>query len=302
MPLTRIFLAALVALVVSGAAWANDPSPDRSDFWMKMCDSPNTPPDACQYYVAGMVEGMVSGMKAVAAVVEDFDRAPVGKYLFGCWPEEASATQLIRIWVKYLKGHPEEHHLMGSITYSNAIKDAFPCEDGDTTKPVSKLLSNVKPEAAPNPYVSVLETIASLQSEDYTDDERDTIERLLSESLNFEEQMDQALKTQRGMPLSISVHEAVAAQLRKCWVVPAGIKDAEDVIIAIRVDMNPDATVRNSTIVDMDLAMSDSFYRAAAESALRATKNPRCQPLPLPLDQYEQWRTMTLNFNPQDML
>jgi hypothetical protein len=48
--------------------------------------------------------------------------------------------------------------------------------------------------------------------------------------------------------------------------------------------------------------MSDDFYRAAAESALRATKNPKCQPLPLPLDQYDQWRNMVLNFDPKDML
>ncbi|MBT4625729.1 MAG: hypothetical protein HOC63_03490 [Rhodospirillales bacterium] len=166
-----------------------------------------------------------------------------------------------------------------------------------------------EPPKPVDPFASVLKTIEDLKNQQPPPPppEEEEVEEADKE-MTFEEQMTQALKiqstkaTDTSKPISISVHEAVATQLRKCWIVPAGAKDAEDLIIAIRVDMNPDATVRNSLIVDMDLAMSDSFFRAAAESALRATKNPRCQPLPLPLDQYEQWRTMTLNFNPQDML
>lgn len=167
-----------------------------------------------------------------------------------------------------------------------------------------------KPEP-PDPFASVLKTLEDLKNqppqaeEDASKEEPD---KEPDEAPSFEDQIAQALqvKSTKSMdtsqPISISVREAVAAQLRRCWIVPAGAKNAEELIIGIRVDMNPDATVRNSLIVDIDRAMSDSFFRAAAESALRATKNPRCQPLPLPLDQYDQWRSMTLNFDPKDML
>jgi hypothetical protein len=39
-----------------------------------------------------------------------------------------------------------------------------------------------------------------------------------------------------------------------------------------------------------------------AESALRALRNPRCSPLALPPEKYQQWQEMIFNFNPKDML
>ncbi len=176
----------------------------------------------------------------------------------------------------------------------------------------SQVLAEAKPKKKPkppDPFASVLKTLEELKNQPPPAEE-DAAEEKKEEDKkpSFEEQIAQALQVKStkaadmSKPISISVREAVAAQLRRCWIVPAGAKNAEELIISIRVDMNPDATVRNSLILDMERALTDPFYRAAAESALRATKNPRCQPLPLPLDQYEQWRTMTLNFNPQDML
>ena len=65
--------------------------------------------------------------------------------------------------------------------------------------------------------------------------------------------------------------------------------------------MNPDATVREARILDQGRLHSDPFFRAAAESALRAVLNPRCNPLKLPLEKYNQWRNMILIFDPRDM-
>ncbi|PIR33794.1 MAG: energy transducer TonB, partial [Alphaproteobacteria bacterium CG11_big_fil_rev_8_21_14_0_20_44_7] len=49
---------------------------------------------------------------------------------------------------------------------------------------------------------------------------------------------------------------------------------------------------------------SDDFYRVAAESARRAVLDPRCNPLREmpPMDKYEQWRELTLIFDPQDLI
>ncbi|NQV44423.1 MAG: energy transducer TonB [Rhodospirillales bacterium] len=178
----------------------------------------------------------------------------------------------------------------------------------------SQALADAKPKKKPkppDPFASVLKTLEDLKKQvpvEKKEEPEEKPEKDEDKKPSFEEQIAQALQVtstkaaDTSKPISISVREAVAAQLRRCWIVPAGAKNAEELVISIHVDMNPDATVRNSSIANMERAMTDSFYRAAAESALRATKNPRCQPLPLPLDQYEQWRTMTLNFNPQDML
>ena len=72
-------------------------------------------------------------------------------------------------------------------------------------------------------------------------------------------------------------------------------------MVEIRVEVNPDMTVRTARITDVARMNSDPFYRTAAESALRAVLNPRCSPLQLPPKKYEEWRSMVLSFNPREM-
>jgi outer membrane biosynthesis protein TonB len=105
-----------------------------------------------------------------------------------------------------------------------------------------------------------------------------------------------------GSQLTVSEKDLIIQQISRCWNVPAGAKDAKDLVIDIHVALNPDGTVSDVRIVDTARAASDSFFRAAAESALRAVKNPNCSPLKVPLDKYDEWKTMTLTFNPKDLL
>lgn len=104
-----------------------------------------------------------------------------------------------------------------------------------------------------------------------------------------------------GSEVTTSEKDLVIQQIEQCWNIPAGAKDANDLVIEIHVEMNPDATVRDAKIVSTD-RMSDPYYQAAAESALRAVRNPQCQPLKLPLEKYSEWQTMSLSFNPKDIL
>lgn len=102
--------------------------------------------------------------------------------------------------------------------------------------------------------------------------------------------------------LTLSELDAIRSQIAQCWNVPAGARDARNLVVELQVDMNPDATVRNVRVVDESRMMTDSFFRAAAESALRAVRNPRCNPLRLPAEKFDTWKSFTLNFNPKEML
>ena len=82
---------------------------------------------------------------------------------------------------------------------------------------------------------------------------------------------------------------------------PAGAKEAENLSIEIKMAMNPDGTVRQARILDQNRLQSDPFFRAAAESALRAVLNPHCNPLKLPPEKYQQWQNMVLIFDPIQM-
>lgn len=100
--------------------------------------------------------------------------------------------------------------------------------------------------------------------------------------------------------ISTSEIDLVKRQIEACWNVPAGARDAENLRPEFRVMMNPDGTVRAAQLLNRE-RLSDSFFQAAADSAYRALLNPRCQPLKLPLDKYDQWQTFTITFDPKDI-
>lgn len=101
--------------------------------------------------------------------------------------------------------------------------------------------------------------------------------------------------------LALSEMDALKYQLAQCWNVPSGAMNAEDLIVDIRVEVNPDRTVKTADIVDTGKYNSDTFFRAAADSARRALFNPRCNPLAVPVDKYDVWKRMLIRFNPREM-
>lgn len=102
--------------------------------------------------------------------------------------------------------------------------------------------------------------------------------------------------------VTVSEIEAVRRQIAQCWNIATGARQADALAVEIEMVMNPDATVREAKVVDRARMNTDPFYRAAAESALRALSHPNCIPLKLPLDKYGIWKTFTFNFDPKDML
>ncbi|MEI6557640.1 MAG: hypothetical protein WCO00_04475, partial [Rhodospirillaceae bacterium] len=97
--------------------------------------------------------------------------------------------------------------------------------------------------------------------------------------------------------------DALRSQIGHCWNVDPGARSARDMVIDVVIEVNPDRTVARAEIAEKSKArmFTDPAYRAAAEAALRAVKNPRCQPLALPPEKYDTWRRITFTFNPKDM-
>ena len=105
-----------------------------------------------------------------------------------------------------------------------------------------------------------------------------------------------------GSQITASEVDLVRQQIARCWNVPAGARDAKDLVVEVRVAVDPDGTVRQATIVDQARLGSDPFFRAAAESARRAFFNPLCRPLHLPPDKYAIWKDLVVDFSPKDIL
>jgi outer membrane biosynthesis protein TonB len=158
-------------------------------------------------------------------------------------------------------------------------------------------------QAPPNTFDSVLKTVEQLKSQPPKAAEKTDGEK--SESA-LESQVAKALSNSatpfdEGLPVTMSEIESVRRQIERCWNLPAGAKDAENLTVSIRVEMNIDGTPRTAVVTDQGRMRVDPFYRAAAESAVRAVLNPRCHPFTLPREKFKRWKTMTLVFNPKEM-
>src|SRR5215472_2795988 len=104
-----------------------------------------------------------------------------------------------------------------------------------------------------------------------------------------------------GPQLTTSEIDVVKSQIERCWNPPAGAKEAHDLVVDIEATVAEDGRVLTAQITST-ARLGDPFYRAAAESAVRAVLNPQCLPLKLPPEKYEQWKTLDLTFNPKDLL
>ena len=103
--------------------------------------------------------------------------------------------------------------------------------------------------------------------------------------------------------LSMSEKDAIRSQFAKCWNVPAGAKDAHELIVVLDVELNRDGSLVKASIASASRSryLTDSFFRAAADSALRAVH--KCSPLQgLPPEKFDTWREMELTFDPKEML
>ena len=103
--------------------------------------------------------------------------------------------------------------------------------------------------------------------------------------------------------MAASLAQAVNRQITPCWSIPAGAKDAANMSVAIRIRLNPDGTLGGQPKVEDSARLGrDPFFRAVAESSLRALGNPQCMPLKLPYDQYDLWKEITFVFDPKEAL
>ncbi len=191
-------------------------------------------------------------------------------------------------------------------------------EPAPPEKPEEQQVAIVTPAAKPRPKIvkkkddfdSMLNT---LELDDETADatqekpkEKDFFDSLDLDSIETDDKPQPREKTQIasiiGTRLTVSEKDALRRQIEKCWNVPIGARNPEELVVEIKIRVNRDRTVRDAQIVDTTRASADTFFRTMAESARRAVVNPRCSPLKLPPDKYDEWKEITMTFDPSKMV
>ena len=102
--------------------------------------------------------------------------------------------------------------------------------------------------------------------------------------------------------LTLSEEDALKAQIFGCWSIPLGLPYNENLLVRIKLMLEPDGSVTKTEILDHARMNQpgQGFYKVLAESALRAVK--LCQPLRVPTTGYERWKELQLNFDAREML
>jgi hypothetical protein len=108
----------------------------------------------------------------------------------------------------------------------------------------------------------------------------------------------------RGMPsgrddrLSMSEIDALRRQIARCWNPPISVRDAQDLIVRVAIELNPDGSL--SATPRVLGGTSHPSFNVAAEEATRAVS--RCEPYRLPAEKYDLWQEIHINFDPREML
>jgi len=99
--------------------------------------------------------------------------------------------------------------------------------------------------------------------------------------------------------LSAQQQGAIGDKVRECWTKDAGALELEKLSVQMVVTYDEAGTARLAEVGDADRGrMGDPRFRAFAERAMRAVRDPRCASLPIPRNDLGKVGTLTFRFKP----
>ncbi len=105
-----------------------------------------------------------------------------------------------------------------------------------------------------------------------------------------------------GPPITSAERDGLRVAVQRCWNVPAGLRDAQELRVTLAAELTAAGDVIASTIRLIEpSAVPDGRFQQAFEAGRRALI--RCSPYTdLPRDKYAQWRNIEVVFNPEGIV
>ncbi|MDC0539274.1 cell envelope biogenesis protein TolA [Candidatus Pelagibacter sp.] len=175
-------------------------------------------------------------------------------------------------------------------------------------KTVKKIETKKETKQNPEKVVTEVKQVSEFEKKDIFDpsDIAALIDKSKTESAETNKKLDKITQDQdkemNFSGLTLSEEDALKAQIFGCWSIPLGLPFNEDLLVRIKLQLEPDGSIIKTEILDHARMNrpGQGFYKVLAESALRAIK--LCQPLRVPSTGYERWKDMQLNFDAREML
>lgn len=102
---------------------------------------------------------------------------------------------------------------------------------------------------------------------------------------------------QDSSPLTTAEIGTIRQQIEACWQASAEARADPALLIRLHLSFNDDGTINAAEILN-DGNLTEAAARLAADSALRAVSDPRCNPFKMPDKPYEVWKDVKLMLSP----
>ena len=184
-------------------------------------------------------------------------------------------------------------------------------------KPITKpqiqkeKIKAIKNKTNPNALTSVLKTLEKIK-ETQKQNKIEEIKKIKEEKIEKQKRKDEfaAMKNivSNAMsskpknllkPFGVSEIDILKKHISEYWSPPIGASGAENLIVDIFMEFNKKGFILKAEWVNKGFNANNSFYKAAANAAIRAVKD--AEPMPLPISKFSQWKTLTLRFDPKKM-
>ncbi len=177
------------------------------------------------------------------------------------------------------------------------------------TEELSKLNDLYKSGALTEEEFSKAKSILLNESGEKIIIDAESIKALINESIAEGEEIlksnnnnSEDNKNLNNSGLTLSEEDELKAQIFGCWSIPLGLPYDENLLVRVKLELKRDGTISNIEILDHDRMnkAGQGYYKVLAESVLRAIK--LCEPLKVPVDGYEGWKELIINFDASQML
>lgn len=101
-----------------------------------------------------------------------------------------------------------------------------------------------------------------------------------------------------GATLTASELDALRGQIQRCWNPPAGVSEAGSLRISIQMRLDQSGALQGMPQI-VSGGGASMIERVAGEAALRAIR--LCAPYNLPVEKYDTWSQVQINFDPSQM-
>ena len=94
----------------------------------------------------------------------------------------------------------------------------------------------------------------------------------------------------------------VLKQLKGCWDVPPSAGKSSNTKVRLDLELNPDGTRKSANISNLSPSQDGEAFRALAQTAMMAIRNPLCARFDLPPERYNSWKHLTIVFDPHTLV